>query len=342
MDSLLDKNQVLAQYFEIRIASVTAEVPLAFDLFLYVAGRVVLFRRRGDVLTTDRMKLLHQHGGETFLVPNDQRDLYRKSLINIVHDPDSSSEMKGKFLKESAFLHINDLFTKKDVAHVVPEAQSLVEEMVTFVTADMEAVSSLMRLSRHDYYTYNHCVDVAVYSIVLARRIFGEDKDMLLAAGLGGLLHDIGKREIDWNVINKKGALTPTEWEEIKRHPTSGRECLEHVNCVPDLSRLVVYQHHENFDGTGYPQGLKEDQISNLARIVTIADVFDALTTDRSYHKAITPKEAMNSMFGMQPGKFDPTIFRSFNKNFSKHSKLELPPGFDACSPQAVLSLIKK
>jgi len=342
MQTLLEKNQELANFFEIRIASVTADLPLQFDLYLFVAGKTVLFRRRGDVLTADRMKQLFHHGGEKFLVPNDQRELYRNSLITIVHDPDSSSEMKGKFIKESAFLHVNDLFTKKDVAHVVTEAQSLIEEMVSFLTADMEAVSNLMRLSRHDYYTYNHCVDVAVYSIVLARRIYGEDKDMLLAAGLGGLLHDIGKREVDWNVINKKSALTPNEWEEIKRHPVTGRDCLMHVACVPELSRHVVHQHHENFDGTGYPQGLKGEEIAGLARVVTIADVFDALTTDRSYHRAISPKEAMNSMFGMQPGKFDPAIFRSFNKNFSKTSKLELPAGFDACSPQAILSLIKK
>jgi putative nucleotidyltransferase with HDIG domain len=214
---------------------------------------------------------------------------------------------------------------------VVTEAGTLIEEMVSFLTADMEAVSSLMRLSRHDYYTYNHCVDVAVYSIVLARRIFGEDKEMLLAAGLGGLLHDIGKREVDWNVINKKGALTPQEWEEIKRHPTTGRDCLANVACVPEASRAVVYEHHENYDGTGYPQGLKGDNISNLARVVAI-----------SYHRAVSPKDAMNTMFGMQPGKFDPMIFKSFNKNFSKNAKVELPQGFDPCSPQSVLNLIKK
>ena len=217
----------------------TPEVPLLFDLYLFVAGKVVLFRRRGDVLTADRMKLLFEHGGEKFLVANDERIVYRDSLLNIVHDPDSSTEMKGKFIKESAFLHVNDLFTRKDVGHVVNESQGLVEEMVAFLTSDMEAVSSLMRLSRHDYYTYNHCVDVAVYSIVLARRIFGEEKDFLIAAGLGGLLHDIGKREIDLSVINKKGALTQDEWAEIKRHPTTGRACLQNVSCVPDLSRLV-------------------------------------------------------------------------------------------------------
>lgn len=342
MESLRERNEALSKFFEIRIASVIPGTPLQYDVYLYVAGKPVLFRRRGDAVTSDRMKALFQHGGEKFLVPIDQRELYRNSLIEIVHNPDSSTEMKGKFIKESAFLHVNDLFTKKDVGHVVTEAESLVEEMVSFLSSDIEAVTSLMGLSRHDYYTYNHCVDVAVYSIVLARRIFGEDKNILMAAGLGGLLHDIGKRDIDWNVINKKGALTPEEWETIKKHPTLGRECLANVGSVPEDSRRVVFEHHENYDGTGYPSGLKGDEISNLARVVSIADVFDALTTDRSYHKAVTPKDAMNAMYGMQPGKFDPAIFKSFNKNFSKNSKLVLPEGFDPCSPQAVLRLIKK
>ena len=137
-------------------------------------------------------------------------------------------------------------------------------------------------------------------------------------------------------------AFSPSEWEEIKQHPTHGKNCLEGVTCVPEESRKVVYQHHENFDGTGYPGNLMGDDISSLARIVTIADVFDALTTDRSYHKAMAPKDAMNMMFGMQPGKFDPNLFKSFNKNFDKKPKVTLPKDFDPCTPQSVVKLFKK
>jgi len=333
---LAEKKEKKELYFPIRINSVTTGAPLAFDIYLYVADKPVLFRKKGDVITPERMKLLFHHGGEKFLVPQEQRPVYLQSLRNVIQNPDASTELKARFIKESAFLHVNDLFTKEDIQPVVLESQNLVEEMVSFVSADVEAVASLMRLSTHDYYTYNHCVDVAVYSIVLAKKIFGDDKNILMIAGLGGLLHDIGKRRIDLGVINKKSALTPEEWEEIKKHPSYGKEYLEEIPSIPDATRLIVYEHHENFDGTGYPRGLKDDEISKMARVVSIADVFDALTTNRSYHKAVPPEEALNTMFGMQPGKFDPNIFKSFNKNFNMKSNIVLPKDFDPCKPTPI------
>lgn len=332
----------LNQFFEIRLSSVAMGTPLAHDIYLQVNHRPVLFRRRGDVLTAERARGLQSYGGEKFLIPTEQRPLYLDTLKTLIRSPDSTTEMRSRYIKESAFLHVHDLFTKEDVSEVVGEAESLVAEMVSFVSTDLEAVTSLLRLSTHDYYTYNHCVDVAVYSIVLAKKIFGEEKKRLLVAGLGGLLHDIGKRKIDSAIINKKGGLTPQEWDEIKRHPVYGKECLADVPAVPDESKLIVFQHHENFDGTGYPAKIAGDTISPLARIVTIADVFDALTTKRSYHSAITPAEAINTMFGMQPGKFDPEIFKSFNKNFDKKSNFVLGGDFDPCGPDAFVKSLRR
>lgn len=331
-----------SEYFEIRISSVVPRMPLQYDLFLVINRRPTLFRKMGDALSKQRIQMLYKHGGEKFLVREDQRELYLRSLKTSIQDPSTSSEDKAIFIKESAFLHINDLFTKGEVAPVVKESQLLVGEMVNFVTSDITAVSTLMRLSRHDYYTYNHCVDVAVYAIALAKKAHGDNKEMLMQAGLGGLLHDIGKRDVRHELINKSSPLTPQEWLEIKEHPIHGKKCLEHVECVPEASRRVVFEHHENFDGTGYPSKLRGDEISDLARIVTIADVFDALTTDRSYHKAVPPKEAMDIMYGMQPGKFDPNLFKSFNKNFKRKSPMKLPKDFDPCTPQSVAKILKK
>lgn len=324
-------------FFEIRFTSVVTDTPLAFDIHLSVGGKPILFRKCGDVLTRERVKILFSHGGEKFLVPNDQRTLYMQSLRNAARDPSCTAEDKSKYLKETAFVHVNDLFTKEDISPVVTEAEGLVEEMVNFLTADINATSSLMRLSTHDYYTYNHCVDVSVYSIVLARRVYGDgNREILIAAGLGGLLHDIGKRKIDLSIINKRTPLTLEEWNEIKRHPDYGREFLEEIPTIPDKTKLMVYEHHENFDGTGYPRKLSGDQISGLARVVSIADVFDALTTDRTYHKAISSPEAMTLMFGMQPGKFDPDIFQSFDRKLKKRPHLEFAPNFDPCQPGRV------
>ena len=307
-----------------------------------VAGRPVLFRKRGEALTRERIKLLHHHGGEKFLVPEDQRQVYLQTIKDVIHSPESTTELKSQFIKESAFLHVTDLFTRENVAETIVEARTLIEEMVSFVSSDVDAVVSLMRLSVHDYYTYNHCVDVAVYSIALAKKLYGNDKELLMMAGLGGLLHDVGKRKIDWKIINKTGALTRDEWEEIKKHPTYGKELIEEIATIPDETKLGVYEHHENFDGTGYPNKLKGEEINKLARIITIADVFDPLTTDKSYHKAVAPSEARNTMFGMQPGKFDPSIFQSFNKNFMKRAPLLLPANFDPCQPGALKRVIKK
>lgn len=318
-------------FFEVRLISVATNAPLLFDLYLVINSKPILFRKMGDTITEERVRGLVRYGGEKFLVPEDQRTVYLRSLKEKIRDPDTSTETKGKLIKESAFIHVNDLFTKQDIKPAITEVKSLVEEMVLFVSTDVEAITSLMRLSVHDYYTYNHCVDVAVYSIALAKKVYGEDKELLLLAGLGGLLHDIGKRKINEGVINKITALTEQEWAEMKNHPVYGRDFLKDIPFVPQEAKDAVYEHHENFDGTGYPQKIKEENISKLARIVTIADVFDALTTKRSYHKAVGPVEALNTMYSMQPGKFDPMIFKSFNKNFEKKGPIELASGFDPC-----------
>lgn len=334
-------NSPTNRFFSVRVNSILAGRPLAFDIYLFINNAPVLFRHKGEVVTMDRVQQLTQKGAERFWIPEEHRALYLASLKTIIHDPDSSTEVRSRFIKESAFLHVHDLFTKQDVAPVVSEAKNLVEEMVSFISTDVSAVTSLMRLSIHDYYTYNHCVDVAVYSIVLAKKIFGDDKNLLMVAGLGGLLHDIGKRKIEHSIINKSTSLTPQEWDEIRRHPTYGKETLDDIGAIPEPAKRIVYEHHENFDGTGYPRGLKEEDISKLSRVISIADVFDALTTDRSYHKAVTPTEALNTMYSMQPGKFDPLIFKSFNKNFEKKGPLLLPKDFDPCQARLMVSETK-
>jgi putative nucleotidyltransferase with HDIG domain len=323
------------KFFEVRLGSMLIGRPLPYDLFLLISGQPVLFRKKGDVVSLERASQLRNHGEATLLIPEDQRTIYLDSLKSAVKDPGVKTEEKSTLIKETAYLHIHDLFTKKDIQPVIGEARSLVDDMVSFVSTDVAAVSSLMRLSAHDYYTYNHSVDVAVYSIVLAKKIFGSDnKELLIQAGLGGFLHDIGKRRIDLKIINKQGALTSDEWAEIKNHPQYGMEFIKELSSVPEEAKNIVYQHHENFDGTGYPNGLSGENISKLSRVVAIADVFDALTTKRSYHDATSPAQALDIMHGMQPGKFDPSLFNSFDQKFVTKSKVTLTADFDACSPQ--------
>jgi putative nucleotidyltransferase with HDIG domain len=323
-----------SEFFRVRVQSVVTDIALKHDVYLLIAEEPVLFRKVGDAITSPRMRDLLAYQLKEFLVPLDQKDAYRLSLKSATRNTDLKREIRGKFIKESAFNHVDDLFTKPDVSSLLEESRSLVEEMVNFISADLEAAASLMRLSTHDYYTFNHSVNVAVYSIAIAKRVLGDEKGILIAAGLGGLLHDIGKRKVDLAIINKPDRLTPAEWDEVKRHPDYGMELLKGLNAIPDAARRVVHEHHENVDGSGYPRKLTDHDISKHAKVAAIADVFDALTTKRPYKEATTAQSALEIMYGMQPGKFDSQLFKHFDTNLDKKGVLKLDKAFDPCSAQ--------
>jgi len=323
------------ELFTIHLSSLVPGQPLPVDLFLKVAGRDVVFKKRGEVLSIHRIEALSRHGITKFWVPEFHRPLYLLFLKECSLTRPQPAQEGGHFIKQTALLHVNELFLRPDISPGIELAKDLVGAMVDKVTSDLGTTQRLMQLTQHDFYTFNHSVNVAIYAIAFARRVFGDDKETLLQAGLGGLLHDLGKRNLPWNVINKPGPLTKQEWSEVKRHPEYGAAALQGIPVGEEVLR-VVHEHHENFDGKGYPDGLMGEKISLLARIVAIADVFDALTTDRSYHQALDAEGAVEKMFRMQPGKFDPQIFQSFVTSFSSRAPLVLPEGFDPCQPDAL------
>jgi len=322
------------ELFAIHLSSLEAGQPLPVDLFLKVAGREVVFKKRGEVLSVHRAEALSRHGIDRFWVPEEHRPLYLLYLRDCSLKRPTPEAEWGHFIKQTTLLHVQELFLRPDISSGIELAKDLVGGMIDRVTTDLKTTQRLMQITSHDFYTFNHSVNVAIYAIAFARRVFGDQKETLLQAGMGGLLHDLGKRNLAWNVINKPGPLTKQEWSEVKRHPEYGRTALEGINVGEEVLR-VVYEHHENFDGKGYPEGRHGEDISLLARIVAIADVFDALTTDRSYHQALDAEGAMEKMFRMQPGKFDPQVFQSFVTSFSSRAPLVLPEGFDPCQPDA-------
>jgi diguanylate cyclase (GGDEF)-like protein/PAS domain S-box-containing protein len=137
-----------------------------------------------------------------------------------------------------------------------------------------------------------------------------------------GFLHDIGKIAIDENILNKSGELTDNEWKEIKRHPEVGYRILSTVNEMSEIAKYVLH-HHERWDGKGYPKGLKSEEILLQARIIAIADAYDAMTSDRTYKKAFSEEEAINEIRRCSGTQFDPEIVRVFvEKVLGKTSEL--------------------
>lgn len=173
----------------------------------------------------------------------------------------------------------------------------------------------LKDIREKDLYTYGHCINVGVISTAMGIHLDLKKED-LWALSLGAMLHDIGKCKVPDNILQKPGPLTEEEWKEMKRHPRYGCDILESYGIVnPKISKIVL-QHHEKLNGTGYPNGLEGDKIDKLARICTVADIYDAMTTDRVYKKASRPHEAAMYLFDEAFVTLDPEVINVFSKSF--------------------------
>ncbi len=175
-------------------------------------------------------------------------------------------------------------------------ASTVMEHIMESVERNADALLSLSRLHRTDTYTYTHCVNVCVLSTVFARYL-GEEKDKIYAAGVAGLFHDLGKALVPQKILNAPRRLSPEEFAIMRRHPMLGYEQLASVpGMLPDVLRGAL-EHHEKHDGTGYPKKLSGEAISIIGRIVGISDVYDALTSQRSYKGAMFPHKALGIMY---------------------------------------------
>jgi len=165
-------------------------------------------------------------------------------------------------------------------------------------------------INAKDRYTYGHVERVVVYSKLLTDKLelSEEDKKKLI---YGAYMHDIGKMNISEEILNKKMPLTKEEWDVLKQHPAYGAEIIKPVESLMDLSPLI-FHHHERYDGKGYPGNLKGENIPYLARVLTVVDSFDAMTSNRPYSNRKTHDEAIEELKKCSGTQFDPFIAKAF------------------------------
>lgn len=159
-----------------------------------------------------------------------------------------------------------------------------------------------------DQYTKGHSLRVAQYAREIMYRMGGDEKTLEEVYYIG-VLHDVGKISIDDSIINKKGRLTEEEYEQIKLHTVAGYQILKDVDVIPDLA-IGARWHHERYDGTGYPNGLAGENIPLIARIISVADAYDAMTSNRSYHKIMPQSVVREEIVRGMGRQFDPAIAR--------------------------------
>ncbi|MEI7614395.1 MAG: HD-GYP domain-containing protein [Betaproteobacteria bacterium] len=192
-------------------------------------------------------------------------------------------------------------------------AQGLVEQIIESVTRNSCALTSLARLKSSSEFTYMHCVAVCALMVALAQRL-GLDHENTRAAGLAGLLHDLGKAALPIELLHKPEKLSEDEFDIIRRHPFEGTRLLQ--NCGVGGAVLdVCLNHHARMDGSGYPNKVKGNEISLLAKMAAVCDVYDAISSGRPYKDAWDPAEAMRKMAEWTSGHFDPVVFHAFVKS---------------------------
>ncbi|WP_069650812.1 HD-GYP domain-containing protein [Caloranaerobacter ferrireducens] len=187
----------------------------------------------------------------------------------------------------------------------------------------METIQALTNaMEAKDAYTKGHADRVGKYAVKLARALNLSDKKIENIKN-AAILHDIGKIGIDDQILKKPGKLTDEEYQKIKEHPSIGAEILKGVNFLKEVSNIVRH-HHERYDGKGYPDGLKEDEIPVEAAILAIADVYDAMTSDRPYRKALSKDVALSEIEKNAGTQFDPEFAKMFVKVMRNEEEKEM------------------
>ncbi|SHI12747.1 HD-GYP domain, c-di-GMP phosphodiesterase class II (or its inactivated variant) [Sporobacter termitidis DSM 10068] len=196
---------------------------------------------------------------------------------------------------------------KAKIVGIMQQVDGIVDELL----ANRYMMVNMIDLKCYDNYTYLHSVNVAVLSIVTGIAM-GLDRDTLSRLGLSAILHDIGKVFINKKIINKPGILTPEEFEEVKKHSQLGYDYARNKFRLQSVIYTGIIDHHEKYDGSGYPNGKCGGEISLFGKIIAVADVYDALTSERPYRKAQSPSEAMEYVLGGVESIFDPRVSTIF------------------------------
>jgi HD-GYP domain-containing protein (c-di-GMP phosphodiesterase class II) len=233
-------------------------------------------------------------------------------LREAIRDKSLPPDKKSRIVYESSRVLVERLF-EDPKAENIREAKKSISEIVDLIIGDDATSRELLKITSYDFYTYTHSVNVGVFSVLLAKSVFkGSDAHNMHELGAGFFLHDIGKVRIDPAIINKPGKVTDEEMSVIRTHPYQGYKILKETNQLTEECMFIVMQHHEREDGTGYPRMLKGDQIHTYGRICCIADVYDALTAERSYKQRLNTFAALKLMKEQLMNHFHQELFQKF------------------------------
>ena len=241
---------------------------------------------------------------EEALIPKQIQETIEKNRV-----ADRAKVQLTESVKKRISEGIQYIFSNTETENCVNAANSITSDLLKAITENDAVAVDVSKLKVSDEYTFKHSVDVATMSMIIAKQ-HGMTEKAIYELGIAGLLHDIGKSKIPSEILNKPGRLTEEEFALMKQHTLLGYEMLKD-GTLPEYILKGVLQHHEKLDGTGYPYGVCGDEINDFARVISIADIYDALVTVRSYKEAFSQRDAVEMIMSMTEG-LDISVMRSF------------------------------
>jgi HD-GYP domain-containing protein (c-di-GMP phosphodiesterase class II) len=312
------EHEISPDYLPIRPSGLRTNTTVGCDIFLLAKTtsevRFVLYCRGDAVFDEEKKEMLVAQKIKSLFIRKDEQQTYFNYLENnfqhIISDESIPADERTRIVHGAATNLVKDLFNDPSTG-TVERSKAFAHNMVDYVIKDSKAAKSLLNIAVHEYHTYTHSVNVAAVGTLFGQGLGMGVKDLKgLCAGI--LLHDVGKTKISTDILNKKGKLTEEEFEIVKMHPELGIKVLEETGVQFKEERIVTIQHHENDDGSGYPYGLKKDEIHPCGKIARVIDVYDALTAKRSYKEALRPFAALVEMKEKMLNCFDTELFKEF------------------------------
>lgn len=278
-----------------------------------------IFNDRGTILLvegceiSDKIKQRLLSLDVSFVYVQDERtkDIKAESTI--------SNELRRSTVKtiENIFLDVRSMNIHERsfvIEGATQRFSQLLEDIITEIKSSKRLLTLLADVYIHDDYIFTHSMNVTLYTLAIAKEMKMKPKQMTML-GLGAILHDVGKMLVSPDILKKPVALSEEEYSMIKQHSEFGFQLLRKIHSVPLLVAHCAYQHHERLDGSGYPRGLCADNIHYFAKIIAVADVFDAITSNRIYRQAMLPHEALEILYAGSGTQFETKIIEAFRRS---------------------------
>jgi HD-GYP domain-containing protein (c-di-GMP phosphodiesterase class II) len=305
------------KYKLIDVSLLIPDTLIDFDLFIPNDSKLSMYLFLCKNTRLSRKEFILFKETKDIYVIDSEYHLYslyiRNNMQQIAVSPRVSLETKANLIYHKAMELLIAIFDEPSAFNLAADLQPVINSVISLMVNDKRSLESILKIMAHDYDTHTHSINVGIYTISLGVMLGIKDKE-LEELGLSAILHDIGKQKIDKKILNKPGPLTSDEFDIVRKHPKIGHSIVLN-NGIKDFRVLegIIY-HHERIIGGGYPTGIHGGSIPTFARLISICDVFDALTTKRSYKAPLSTFDSIKLMKIEMKGHFDPAMLNTFIK----------------------------